>query len=31
MQLIDYLLAFQKRLAASVARFVIALWSRQTG
>ena len=31
MQLIDYLLAFQKKLANSVARFVIALWSRQTG
>ena len=31
MKLIDYLLAFQKKLANSVARFVIALWSRQTG
>ena len=31
MQLIDLLLAFQKTLANSVARFVIALWSRQTG
>ena len=31
MQLIDYLLAFQKKLANSVARFVIALWSRQAG
>ena len=31
MKLIDYLLAFQKRLAASTARFLIALWSRQTG
>ena len=31
MQLIDLLLAFQKKLANSVARFVIALWSRQTG
>ena len=31
MPLIAYLLAFQKKLAASVARFLIALWSRQTG
>ena len=31
MKLIDYLLAFQRRLANSVSRFVIALWSRQTG
>ena len=31
MKLIDQLLAFQRRLAASTARFVIALWSRQTG
>ena len=31
MKLVDYLLAFQKRLAASKARFLIALWSRQTG
>ena len=31
MKLIDYLLAFQKRLAASKSRFLIALWSRQTG
>lgn len=31
MRLIDYLLAFQKKLAASRSRFVIALWSRQTG
>ena len=31
MKLIDYLLAFQKKLANSVSRFVIALWSRQTG
>ena len=31
MQLIAYLLAFQKKLANSVARFLIALWSRQTG
>ena len=31
MKLIDYLLAFQRRLANSASRFVIALWSRQTG
>ena len=31
MPLIAYLLAFQKKLAASAARFLIALWSRQTG
>ena len=31
MRLVDYLLAFQKKLAASTSRFVIALWSRQTG
>lgn len=31
MKLIDYLLAFQRRLANSVSRFVIALWARQTG
>lgn len=30
-KLIDLLLAFQKRLANSTARFLIALWSRQTG
>lgn len=31
MKLIDYLLTFQKKLAASTSRFLIALWSRQTG
>ena len=31
MKLIDLLLSFQRRLAATTARFVIALWSRQTG
>lgn len=31
MKLIDYLLSFQRRLANSASRFVIALWSRQTG
>lgn len=31
MRLVDYLLGFQKKLAASTSRFVIALWSRQTG
>ena len=31
MPLIAYLLAFQKKLANSVSRFLIALWSRQTG
>ena len=30
-RLIDLLLAFQKKLANSTARFLIALWSRQTG
>ena len=30
-KLIDLLLAFQKRLANSTSRFLIALWSRQTG
>ena len=30
-KLIDLLLGFQKRLAQSTARFLIALWSRQTG
>lgn len=31
MKLIDCLLTFQKKLAASTSRFLIALWSRQTG
>ena len=31
MKLIDLLLSFQRKIANSVARFVIALWSRQTG
>ena len=31
MKLIDLLLSFQRRLANSASRFVIALWSRQTG
>lgn len=31
MRLIDQLLSFQRKLAASKSRFVIALWSRQTG
>ena len=31
MQLINYLLGFQKKAASTVVRFLILLWSRQTG
>ena len=31
MKLIDYLLGFQKKAASTVVRFLILLWSRQTG
>ena len=31
MQLIDRLLGFQRKAAATVARFLILLWSRQAG